>query len=102
MEPIMKVYLKNDAAHNIAQRLLSNQDIYEYLAMLAAFLFSWEEAGVITTDDIHEIYLHAYNQGKEEVETVREMYRRYGIKPEVKGNSGSQLTPAAALEKYFD
>lgn len=98
----MKTYLKNDTAHNVAQRILSNQDIYEYLAMLVEFLLSWEAVGALTYDEVHEIYLYAYYQGKEEVAVIEDMYKRYGIKPKIEGNSGSQLTPAAALEKYFD
>lgn len=101
MEAMMRACLKSDTAHNIAQRVLTGEDIYGYLSLLAGLLFSWQEEGHLTLDEVHEVYLHAWGHGQQEADYVLKMYNEQGIELKTSGNSGSQIHPAIALQKYI-
>lgn len=102
---LMVSNLKNAITHNIAQQLVagaSKNDVYEYLGMVVEFLFSpVGEAAGLTQDDVHEIYLHAFNHGQEEADIVMYMNKRYGISIQVKGHGGSQIHPSVLLSQYL-
>ncbi len=94
--------LRNAVTHNVAQQLVAGGTkvgMYEYLNAVAAYLLNdpVAEAAGITSDDVHEVILNAWNKAPIEVRVLKDMNKKYGLNLTAEGHGASQVHPRLAL-----
>lgn len=107
MSRAMVLSLRNAVTHNVVQQFVAGEstkdEIYEYLNAVAEYLLNDPVAEVvgITLDDVHEIILHAWNEGPEEVRVLKAMNEKYELNLTVGGHGASQVHPSVALAGWI-
>lgn len=97
MKTIAVAGIRDVVTHSAAQIRLQEGDVYEYLNEVNKYLLEED----MDIDTVSDIFLYALQESEVEVNTIRNMYERYGIPIQVKGHGGSQIHPRVLLEKFF-
>ncbi|MFD1172226.1 hypothetical protein [Oceanobacillus picturae] len=85
------VNLKNQVAHNIAQKIVqgNKDEVDQYLKELQLMLQNLQ----VLEDVVKEIVLYARLKGRSEARILKSMYKKFEIKGKVTGHGGSSISP---------
>jgi hypothetical protein len=87
--------IKSTITHNTAQKRLQDKQLGKvYLTEVEAIFTSMN----MDVDQIQVILQYARLKSHAEVKTIREMYKRYGIKVDANGNGGSEINLQTIIE----